>query len=274
MLIVGFSLSNVYQKAQEQLREKVIVPQTVQTRFIGLDEFSKGKQHNYGVVLVDLERNKIVDIADGGKTKKAAQGLLAKVNLQKVKACCIDMWKPFRDACQEVLPQVLVVVDCFHVVKCVNDALDKVRKRTRKRLKSKERKKAIFDYKELLRMGLEKLTPKQEERLWEVLSWNEDLSRAYELKELLRAIYAGEDAEKAEKELDSWIQEAKSSGINEMSEAAESLLNWRKEILNFWVYRISNGVTEGKINKIKTLRRRAYNYNNFHSLRLKILEQE
>ncbi|WP_176230555.1 transposase [Candidatus Hakubella thermalkaliphila] len=45
-------------------------------------------------------------------------------------------------------------------------------------------------------------------------------------------------------------------------------------ILNFWKHRICNAITEGKINKIKALRRRAFNYNNFQTLRLKILEQE
>ena len=242
--------------------------------FVGLDEFSKGKYHNYGVVLVDLERNKVIDLADGGKTKKAAASLLLKLDATKVKACCIDMWKPFVRAVKQVLPQALVVIDRFHVIKEANAALDEVRKRVIKSLRSKKKKEVLKAYKELLLMGLEKLSENQQRRLGEILTWNQDLCRAYELKELLRAIYAGQNYQKAQMELDNWIEEALYSQIAEMEGLAETVLNWRELILNYWIYRISNAVTEGKINKIKTLRRRAYHYNNFQSLRLKILEQE
>ena len=268
------SLSTVYKKSQSQLRKEVTLPKMIEVSFIGLDEFSKGKGHDYGVVLTNLERKKVIDVADGGKTKKAASRLLDELDTQKVKASCIDMWKPFRDACREKLPHAVIVIDPFHVVKEVNEALDKVCKRARKHQKSKQRKEALFRYKKLILMGLEKLTPRQEERLWKILSWHKDLSLAYELKELLRAIYAGQDLQKASQELDSWIKEAYLSNIEEMKEVAKTLSNWREEILNFWVYPITNAVTEGKINKIKALRRGAYNYNNFQTLRLKILEQE
>jgi len=268
------SLSNVYQKAQEQLRKRVIVPEVVWTQFIGLDEFSKGKEHDYGVVLTNLECNKVIDLTDGGKTKKAASKLLDKVDADRVKACAIDMWEPFRDAVIENLPDADVVVDRFHVIKEVNQSLDKVRKRARKHFKSKQKKHAVFKYKELLLMGMENLSPMQEERLWEILSWNKDLCRAYELKEILRAIYVEEDSKKAEQELDNWISETNACGIPEMVDVAQTIINWKREILNFWVHRITNAVTEGKVNKIKALRRKAYNYNNFQSLRLKILEQE
>jgi len=110
--------------------------------------------------------------------------------------------------------------------------------------------------------------------LWGILSWDKDLGRAYELKEVLRVIYAGEDAEQARRELENWFREAQASGIKEMIESSQTLINWKEQILNFWKYRICNAVTEGKINKIKALRRQAFNYNNFQNLRLKILEQE
>ena len=267
------ALATVYRAAIEQLHQRVSLPQQVETPFVGLDEFAKGKGHNYGVVLVDLVRRKVIDVDGGGKTKKAAKRLLAKLSGEGVKACAIDMWPPFKAACQEVLPQARVVVDHFHVIKLVTEAVDRLRKKARSHLRSPEKKQALFKYKKLFGMGLETLTPNQEHRLWELLSWDEDLSRAYELKELLRAIYAGEKFQTATEEVDQWIQEAKASGIPEMQEVAETLVRWKPEILNFWMHRITNAVTEGKIHKIKVLRRNAYHYNNFEHLRLKILAQ-
>ena len=250
------------------------VPEKVTTPFVGLDEFAKGKGHDYGVVLVDVARRKVLDIDEGGKTKKAAARLLAKVDSKELKACAIDMWDPFKRACQQVVPHALVVADHFHVVKTMNEAVDTVRKRASHHLKSKEKKKALFKYRKLMLMALETLSPKQEHRLWDILSWDKDLCQVYELKELLRAIYEGKNQETATIELDNWIQGAQASGIAEVQEVAGTFLRWKPEILNFWVYRINNAVTEGKINKIKTIRRWAYNYNNFEHLRLKILEKE
>jgi transposase len=268
------ALSTVYRAAVEQLHQQVTVSERFHTPFVGLDEFAKGKGHDYGVVLVDVAHRKVLDIDEGGKTKKAAARLLARVDSKELKACAIDMWEPFKRACQQVVPHALVVADHFHVVKTMNEAVDAVRKRASRHLKSKEKKKALFKYRKLMLMALETLSPKQEHRLWEILSWDKDLCQAYELKELLRAIYAGENQETAMLELDNWIQEAQASGIVEVQEVTGTFVRWKPEILNFWVYRINNAVTEGKINKIKTIRRWAYNYNNFEHLRLKILEKE
>lgn len=268
------SVSSVYRVAQNHLVERIKLPVNVEAEYISLDEFSKGRGHDYGVVLVNLVERKVIDVAPGGKTKKAAREVLSKIIPQRVKACAIDMWEPFYNACREVIPQAIVVIDRFHVVKTVNEALDKVRKRVRTHLKSKEKKEALFKYKDLFWLGTESLTEKQRCRLWDILFWDKGLSRAYELKEILRAIYAGEDAEQARRELGNWFREVQASGIKEMIEASQTLINWKEQILNFWKHRICNAITEGKINKIKALRRQAFNYNSFQNLRLKILEQE
>lgn len=268
------ALSTVYRAAVGQLHKQVTVSERFHTPFVGLDEFAKGKGHDYGVVLVDLAGRKVLDVDEGGKTKKAAARLLAKVDGEGLKTCAIDMWEPFKRACQQVVPHVLVVADHFHVVKTMNEAVDMVRKRARCHLQSEGKKKALFKYKKLLMMGLETLSAKQEQRLREILSWDKQLCQSYELKELLRAIYDGEKLQRATIELDNWIQEAQEGGIPEVEGVAGTFVRWKPEILNFWVYRIDNAVTEGKINKIKTIRRWAYNYNNFEHLRLKILEKE
>lgn len=83
-----------------------------------------------------------------------------------------------------------------------------VRKHALRHLQNEEQKKALFTYKKLMMIGLETLSPKQEHRLWKILSWDKHLCQAYELKELLRAIYEGENLQTATIERDSWIQEA------------------------------------------------------------------
>ncbi|GFP25132.1 hypothetical protein HKBW3S25_00582 [Candidatus Hakubella thermalkaliphila] len=79
------SVASVYRVAQNHLTEKINLPTNVETEYIGLDEFSKGKGHDYAVVLVDLVERKVIDVAPGGKTKKAAREVLAKINPQGVR---------------------------------------------------------------------------------------------------------------------------------------------------------------------------------------------
>jgi transposase len=46
---------------------------------------------------------------------------------------------------------------------------------------------------------------------------------------------------------------------------------WKNDILNFFTYRISNGIVEGINNAIKTLKRVAYGFRNFDHFRNRIL---
>ena len=51
----------------------------------------------------------------------------------------------------------------------------------------------------------------------------------------------------------------------------EALKKWQKEVLNYWQYPITNALVEGKHNRIKTLKRRAYGYRNDRSFLLRVL---
>ena len=267
-------LTTIYTWSQKRLRAEMPPQSPRKARFIGLDEFAKGKDHDYGVVLTDLEARKIIDVGDGGKTKKAATELLHKaVQLDSVAACVIDMWKPFKTAAA-ILPNALVIVDKFHLIKKANEALDGVRKRIRGQTDDKTFEEQLQRYKKLPRMGRERLSEKQEQRLWQILELSPELKQAYEFKELLRDIYEQDDLAVAQNQLGNWIKEALKTLIPELMELASTVVHWKEQILNFWRFRLTNAVTEGKINKIKVIRRKAYNYNNFESLRLKILEAE
>ena len=41
----------------------------------------------------------------------------------------MDMWKAFMNTAKEILPQASIVHDRFHLVKYLNEAIDKVRRR-------------------------------------------------------------------------------------------------------------------------------------------------
>jgi transposase len=68
-----------------------------------------------------------------------------------------------------------------------------------------------------------------------------------------------------------WIREAEGGGLRPFRCTAATLRGWQKEVLNSWRYPITNALVEGKHNRIKTLKRRAYGYRNDRSFLLRIL---
>lgn len=46
----------------------------------------------------------------------------------------MDMWRPYYDAVKAVLPDAVIVIDKFHVVKMANQAVEKGRKALREQM--------------------------------------------------------------------------------------------------------------------------------------------
>jgi len=49
------------------------------------------------------------------------------------------------------------------------------------------------------------------------------------------------------------------------------LINWREEILNYFIYPVTDGFAEGKNNRIKAIIRAGYGYRNLPNLTLRIM---
>jgi transposase len=54
---------------------------------------------------------------------------------KKIELVIMNMWKPFRNSAEKIIPNAAILFDKFHVVQHLNESLDKVRKEERKRLK-------------------------------------------------------------------------------------------------------------------------------------------
>nr|WP_245579421.1 transposase [Halonatronum saccharophilum] len=53
----------------------------------------------------------------------------------------MDMWTPYKSAIEEVFPHAKIVVDKFHIVALINNALDSVRKSEQFKLGKTNRRK-------------------------------------------------------------------------------------------------------------------------------------
>jgi len=88
-------------------------------------------------------------------------------------------------------------------------------------------------------------TKGEEERLREALELNEPLYTAYYLREDLSRVWLQPDKEKATAVLDSKIEKAKLSGINNLKIMAKTLSAYRSGILVYYDFPIYTGPLDG-----------------------------
>ena len=239
------------------------------SRVIGLDEFSV-KKRIFDTTISDLEERKVLGIVEGRGKSNLEKYFTALSDPEIVEVAVMDMHEPFRQAVQMCLPKTKIVVDKFHVIIHVNQALDKVRTRLQSK-ESKGRKWLLFHNRYLLLRKAESLSPEDQSKLDRLLSFYPELAIAWNLKEALREWYKSSSRAEAEVSLCHWEESVRKTGLKEFGTGLPMFKNWRSEILNYFDYRVTNGFVEGKNNRIKVIKRMAYGYRNIDNLRRRIL---
>lgn len=116
---------------------------------------------------------------------------------ERVHTVVIDLWRPYRETVQAVLPGAPVVADKLHVLKLATTALEMLYKEMSASLKENQRKTLKMHDRYLLLRRKHDLKP---EELFLLESWIKNiplLGQAYELKEQFFAIYDRQTSEQA-----------------------------------------------------------------------------
>ena len=229
--------------------------------FVGMDGFCVRRPGQMWTGLWDL-RERVPVAAVAGQRQRDAEGMLEGLpRPEKVQAVVMDLAEAYRQAVQMVLPQAAIVADKFHVIALGHQALREVRAGRRQRGSTA----ALMD------RGAERLSHQERQRLAQALATDPRLATAWALKEQLRGVYRSQTYQEAAERLGSWLQAAKASGLPSFARAAGSLQRWREEVLNYWHFPLTNALVEGKHNRLKVLKRRAYGYRNDSTFLLRIL---
>ena len=231
--------------------------------FLGLDGFCVRRPGRMWTGMWDLETRRPVAFVPGERQVDVERMLERHARRDTVRAVAIDLSEAYRQAIQVVLPDAAVVADKFHVLALAGRALREVH--------GEKRRRGTVAW--LLQRGVERLSQEERERLIRSLSTDSRLAQAWGLKEGLRSLYKKQGGGAAAAALDSWIADAKASGLRPFQRTASTLRKWRAEVLNYWRYPVTNALVEGKHNRIKALKRRAYGYRNDRSFLLRILSR-
>jgi transposase len=166
---------------------------------LGIDEiaFVKG-QKNYCAVLVDLDKRELIAILPK-RTQECISECLkswgAEV-LSQITEVSIDLFSSYKSLANELIPNAEVVGDRFHVMKQINDELDRERiriKREAEKVKNKDEKKkkltALTHSKYALLKNEADLNELQKEKLIEIADVFPELAAMHKTKELFRDIF-------------------------------------------------------------------------------------
>lgn len=243
---------------------------------MGIDEFAKRKGQNYDTILLDLNNHRTIDILEDRSKDDIIKYLRSRSDQDRdrVRAVCMDLSDLFAGAIREALPEVVIVADRFHVMQLPVKVMDKVRCAIQRGLPKGE-KEPIFKTRYILTKPAEKLDDEQLRLRNEIRakypSIDEVACRIEELRSWYQCRYKYLGS--ARKALEAIIEKAASSDIDDLRTLAKTLEKWKNEIVAYMQYRITNGPTEGRNNKVKTIKRQAYGHRNRVNLRSRILAQ-
>lgn len=246
-------------------------------RVLGIDEISTRKGHRHFVcVITDIDRKRVVEVLENRLKDTVIAYLrgLPETVRESLRYVSIDMWEGYYQAVVEALPKrVKVVIDRFHVMKQLNDALTKCRRELQRTIDSKDERDELKGLRWVLVTNESNLDEEQKAKLAELYKKCPELKTCHKLKEDFRTIFEEETSRtKAKKKLDAWKRRARRTGLKSMEGFRTTLDNWEELILNYFSSgKITNGVVEGLNNKIKLIKRRAYGYRNNGNFRQRIL---
>jgi len=266
------------------LREKVARQSLEGLRWIGVDEIAHARGHKYLTVVTDLERRKVVRILEERKAKSLAAFFkeLGKEGCARIECVVIDMWRPYRKAIRRHLKQALIIIDKFHVIAKVHEALDQVRKDEQEGLPDEQRRQLKGSRWLILQTIQTTQTKGRLPALTDLLEANKTLAKGYIMKEEFRAWYTLKPAPKekteaflqrVKSELRKWYRHVRESKLEPFLKVLQTIKNWRGPILNHFLTGLSNGLSEGINNVIKTIKKRAYGYRNKEYFTLKIYQK-
>lgn len=229
---------------------------------VGMDETSRAKGHDYITLFVDLDEKRTLFVTEGkdhGTVDRFKHDLrLHGSSAKNVTDISCDMSPAFIKGVKENFPNAEITFDKFHIIKLINEAVDKVRK-----METKENP-LLKGSKYLFLKNEKNLTSNQAKRLDEIKlsGFNFKSLRALQIRESFQDIYKAPTESSFILLLKKWYFWATHSRLEPIKEVAKTIKShwdgvvaWKRSLIN-------NGILEGLNSIVQAARNRAKGYRN------------
>lgn len=242
-------------------------------KHIGVDETSFAKRQAYVTVVADLDRSRVLYVADD-RTQAALDGYwagLSHEHLAATEAVAMDMCAPYIQSTLLHVPfaDERIVFDKFHIAQALNHAVDLVRRSEHRRLSAAgdfSLKGTKFDW---LRhpVTFTRVAGQAFDALRERVH---RMARAWELKETAMAIFDLKAAWAARRIFERWFAWEIRSQLEPIKGVARTLRRYWDQIENYFRHRITNAGLEAINTKIQGVKARSRGFRNRERFRMAI----
>jgi transposase len=165
-----------------------------------------------------------------------------------------DMSPAFIKGVKDNLPNAQITFDKFHVLKLINEAVDKVRRAEASSNPVLTGLRYIFLKNEV------NLTEKQKLKKQEISKLGLDSWRAMLIRECFQDVYKANSSEEFEKLLNKWYYWATHSKLDPIKQVAKTIKRHWDGILHWKDSQINNGILEGLNSILQAAKRKARGY--------------
>lgn len=267
----GTSWENVFRSVQHAVSWGLAHRSLAGIEAIGVDEIQWQRGHRYLTLVYQIEdgMKRLLWVAEE-RTEQSLRGFFTTVGAEVcggIRFVCSDMWQPYLNVIAEQIAQAVHVLDRFHIMKKMNEAIDDIRRSETTRLKQDGYEPVLKHSRWCLLKRKENLTDKQTVKLSELLQYNLQSVRGYLLREDFQRFWEYVSPYWAGRFLDAWCTRTMRSKLEPMKKVVGSLRAHRDLILNWFHARgtISSGTVEGLNNNAKLTTRKSYGFRTFEA---------
>lgn len=236
-------------------------------KLIGIDEISYCKGHKYATIVYDLERSCVIWVGKG-KARDTIDSFfknhLSKYQRKRIVSGCCDMSETFIGAIEKWCPNATLVLDRFHIVKALNEAVDEVRKEEWRKA-DKSGKKGLKGLRWLIYKHSSNRTEEDTKSLRSLYMGNRRIHRSWVLKDEFEQFWEFKDIHEAEEFFDSWCKTAIRSRLDSIKKFVKTIKKHKNRLLPFVENRLTNAVSEGLNRIIKIVKNRASGFRTLDS---------
>jgi len=233
---------------------------SVAGRRLGIDEHSYLKHFQFVTMVVDLDEQTVLHVADDRSAETLASYFesLSIDERLAIEAIAMDMWDPYRRTVRDYVPDgdLKIVFDKFHVMRHVTEAMDQVRRREQRALRKRGDRRLTGTKFLWLKnqVGRHDFTAASRRQFRRLRDSTLKSARAWAMKEAFRHIWDYRSIPAARAFFDRWQAWAVRSRLKPMIHVAGIIRRHLENILNYITHRITNAVTEGLNAKIQWIK--------------------
>jgi transposase len=234
---------------------------------LGVDEISYLKGRKFCTIVYDLDRSRVLWVGKGKGREtidKFFNEQLSEYQRKQITWASCDMSRAYTGAIQHHCPNVKLVIDRFHIVKALNEAVDEVRKEEWRDLDVDGRK-AIKGLRWLLGMSAKNRTKSDTRFLNALAKSNRHIHRAWVLKDEFNRFWEYRYAGSAKQFLKNWMTSALKSRIPSLIKFVGTLREYQDNIMTFIERPLTNAVGEGINRILKIVKNRSSGFRNLES---------